>query len=199
MDRVAILLLSAGASARMRGADKLLEPVDGVPVLRRQAQAALALHGPVLVTLPPDRPNRAVALDGLKVRRVPVPDASRGMAASIRAGVAAMPKDMAGVMILPADMPEIDAGDLRAVRDAFEQAGGTRITRGASATGVPGHPVLFPACRFPELARVHGDIGAREVLKGAQIVLVPLPGQHALTDLDTPEQWAAWRAARMTA
>jgi hypothetical protein len=26
--------------------------------------------------------------------------------------------------------------------------------------------------------------------------LITLPARHAVTDLDTPEDWAAWRAAR---
>jgi molybdenum cofactor cytidylyltransferase len=41
-----------------------------------------------------------------------------------------------------------------------------------------------------------GDTGAREVLKrhSDRVHLVPLKGDRALTDLDTPEDWAAWRA-----
>ena len=38
--------------------------------------------------------------------------------------------------------------------------------------------------------------GAREVLRGAEVKLVPLPGRHALVDLDTPEDWAEWRGLR---
>ena len=46
-----LVLLAAGASRRMRGADKLLEPVDDEPLLRRQARAALASGvGPVAVS-----------------------------------------------------------------------------------------------------------------------------------------------------
>mgnify|MGYP006184317219 CR=1 FL=1 len=42
------------------------------------------------------------------------------------------------------------------------------------------------------------DEGARSVLvrHRARLRLVPLPGHHATTDLDTPEDWAAWRAAQ---
>lgn len=195
MDKPAILLLAAGASLRMRGADKLLQMVDGQPVLRRQAQAALATGAPVLVSLPTDRPARVAALQGLGVRQVGVADASEGMAASIRAGVAVVPPGVAGVAILPADMPEITARDLAAVLTAF-RAHGDRIVRGAGQSGVAGHPVVFPARLFGALLGLTGDQGAREVLRGEDIVTVPLPGNHALTDLDTPEAWAAWQAAR---
>jgi hypothetical protein len=85
----AILLLAAGSSSRMRGADKLLERVDGVPLLLRQARVALAAGVPVIVTLPGDRPARTAALAGLDLVTVPVPDAALGLSASIRAGVRA--------------------------------------------------------------------------------------------------------------
>ncbi|NBR54129.1 MAG: nucleotidyltransferase family protein, partial [Rhodobacteraceae bacterium] len=41
-----ILILAAGKSSRMRGRDKHLEEIDGVPLLRRLALAALALGEP---------------------------------------------------------------------------------------------------------------------------------------------------------
>ena len=195
LDSLAILLLAAGTSTRMRGSDKLLQVVGGQPVLRRQAQAALATGASVVVALPTDRPARLAALQGLSVQKVRVADAREGMAASIRAGVAALPEGVAGVAILPADMPEITARDLATVLTAF-RAHGDRIVRGAAQSGAAGHPVVFPARLFAALLALKGDQGARQVLRGEDIVSVPLPGTHALTDLDTPEAWAAWLAAR---
>ena len=40
-----------------------------------------------------------------------------------------------------------------------------------------------------------GDDGARDLLKGETVTSVPLPGDHATLDLDTPEAWARWRKA----
>jgi molybdenum cofactor cytidylyltransferase len=56
--------------------------------------------------------------------------------------------------------------------------------------------VLFPADLLPELAALTGDTGAREVLTrhATRVHLVPLKGDRALVDLDTPEDWADWRA-----
>ncbi|WP_412506377.1 NTP transferase domain-containing protein, partial [Roseovarius sp. SYSU LYC5161] len=61
MADLVILLPAAGASARMEGPDKLLEPVDGMPLLRRQVLMALATGAPVLVTLPPGAAKRRAA------------------------------------------------------------------------------------------------------------------------------------------
>lgn len=189
-----ILILAAGASSRMRGRDKLLEEVQGAPLLRHIASQALATGLAVTVTLPPDRPLREAALSGLAVRQVLVPNAGHGLSASLRAGLASLPPDSA-VMVLLADLPEMGTADLSTMaraRDAYPDA----ILRGTAADGTPGHPVIFPSWARADLAALTGDDGARPVLKAqaARVVAVPLPAAHATTDLDTPEDWAAWRA-----
>ncbi len=193
MSGPAILILAAGASARMRGADKLLQDLGGQPLLAVMVARAQATGLPCYVTLPDPGHPRAPAAAG--AQPVFVPDADQGMAASIRAGVAALPETVSAALILPADMPEIETADLQAVVAAFDPDQ-PRILRAATAQGVPGHPVLFPRRHFAELLELSGDQGARAVLKHHPVDLVTLPGQHALTDLDTPEDWARWRAAR---
>ena len=189
-----ILIPAAGSARRMRGGDKLMELIAGEPLLRRQARLARALCDTVIVTLRQDDPARRQALTGLDVTLLPVPQAAEGMAASLRAG-AALAKG--AVMILPADMPELGAADLTLMIGAFDQQPDA-ILRAASADGTPGHPVVFPADLRAQLQDLHGDEGARGVLirHAARIQLIALPDQHALTDLDTPEAWAAWRAER---
>jgi CTP:molybdopterin cytidylyltransferase MocA len=179
----------------MRGGDKLLEQVAGQPLLRVMLERAVAAaEGAVLCALPgPDHP-RATYLEDLRVTPVFVTDAAEGMGTSIRAGVTALPAVASAVMILPADMPELTADDLRTMLTAQKDAPHA-ILRAVDCDGVQGHPVIFPADLFPALGMCHGDMGARDVLRAQseRIVTVPLPDRHATTDLDTPEDWAAWR------
>ncbi|WP_126976562.1 nucleotidyltransferase family protein [Frigidibacter oleivorans] len=189
------LICAAGSSSRMRGSDKLIQQVDGVPVLRHAAAAARAAGMLVAVALPaagPFRAGRLAALQGLELTALPVPEAAEGIAASIRAGAAAA-EAAPGIMVLLADMPEIGAEDLAAVLAGWS-GDPDRVARATAADGRPGHPVLFPRRLFPRLATLTGDAGARGVLAGEDVLPVPLPGSRALTDLDTPEDWAAWRA-----
>lgn len=193
---VTILILAAGASTRMRGADKLLQDVDGEPILRRQARIAGETGCTVIVTLPVDRPARSAALAGLHLRQVLVPDAATGMSASLRRGIAALvPTPQGGVMILPADMPGFATADLAAMIAAFDAAP-DRMWRGMAANGQPGHPAIFPADLWPALAAATGDQGGIGVIRAhpGRVSLFALRGDAAITDLDTPEDWAAWRS-----
>ncbi len=187
-----IAILAAGASARMRGRDKLLEEVEGLSLLRLAATRALATGCRVLVTLPVPAPLRAAALGGLAVDLVPVADAGTGMAASFRA----LARTATGPLLVTlADMPEIDTPALCRLI-AAHRAAPDLVLRATASDGTPGQPVLFPARLVPAMAGLTGDTGARALLTGEKVRAVPLPGRAAVTDLDTPEDWAAWRAGR---
>ncbi|WP_412554635.1 NTP transferase domain-containing protein [Shimia sp. MIT1388] len=194
---LAILLLAAGASSRMRGGDKLLEEVDGIPLLRKLARHACAVSEIVLVCLREGDEARRSVLSGLNCQTIIVPDAAEGMAHSLRAGIAQLPNLANGVMVIPADMPDLTEQDLRSMI-AAHAAKPDKILRATSADNQPGHPVVFPKKLFGELRALSGDFGARSVLKrhADSVQLIPLPGCHALTDLDTPEAWQAWRQTR---
>lgn len=191
-----IVILAAGASSRMGGRDKLLEEVEGQPLIVRTAGMALATGLPVTVVLPPDRPVRRAAIAGMALRLAVADKAREGMAESLKAGFAALPAP-APVLLMLADLPEMQSEDLSAVL-AAGTAAPDLIHRGAAAGGEPGHPVLLPLWLWPEILDLTGDQGARELLlrHRERVRLVPLPGARAITDLDTPEDWAAWRKAQ---
>lgn len=196
MQDIAILIPAAGASSRMRGRDKLLEPVDGMPLLRRQALRAMATGAHVTVTLPDADHPRSAALAGLPVQLVMIPDSQEGMSASLRRGIAHLPRGLSAAMILPADMPELETADMTLIINAFRAIPHATLQQGTGEDGTPGHPVLFPADCFPALIGLTGDQGARDVLRANahRLRTVALPGRRALVDLDTPEAWEDWRA-----
>ncbi|MEO9780193.1 MAG: nucleotidyltransferase family protein [Sedimentitalea sp.] len=197
-----ILLLAAGQSSRMRGIDKLLQEVDGKPLIRRQADIARAVtSGPVIVALPPEPHPRYDALVGANVEVLPVPMAAEGMNASLRTGFAALPADVDAAMLLLCDLPELTQADLARIALAHDPNSDTLIWRGTTQDGKPGHPIVFSSKLFGEFSGLTGDGGGREVVKaaGTHIAHIPLPGNRARLDLDTPEDWAKWRAAHENA
>ena len=125
MTRVGAVVLAAGRSARFRaaggsGATKLVEKLGGKPIVRMAAEAALASRArPVIVVTGHARASVEAALAGLDVECAHNPEFSSGLASSLRVGLAAMPADVAGALVLLGDMPWIEARLIDALIDAF--------------------------------------------------------------------------------
>lgn len=192
---LAILILAAGQSSRMCGADKLLEQVEDAPLLTTITRRACATGHPIWVAMPPDAPKRVEAIDGLAITPVTVHDADKGMAHSIVAGLLALPATCSALMILPADMPMLQTTDLIAMATKWASLPPDSLLQANSQDGMPGHPVIFPNSCFDALRALAGDVGARSVVQShkAQLHHLTLPSDHATLDLDTPEEWAKWR------
>lgn len=189
-----IVIPAAGASSRMRGADKLLERVDGMPLLRRQTERALQSGCPVMVALPV-KSARHDALKGLNVTIVTVRDAAEGMGATLRTAAlfAARHAPDRPMMILLPDVPGIGPFDIRTVVARFEAEGRDKVVRATDETGRPGTPLIVPPRLIERFTALTGDDGGRKALEGEEIVTVSLSGTRATDDLDTPEDWTRWR------
>lgn len=197
--RVEVVLLAAGASCRMGDKDKLTELVDGEPLLRVSARAMLTSQADkVHVVLPKGNPEREATLEGLALTKITAFDSQLGMAASLRAGLRAVGEEADAVIIALADMPDVLPEHIDRLIAAFDVEENREIARAMDEDGQPGHPVLFARRFFESLALLEGDEGAKAIIREAKeyVVEVPTKGLGATTDLDTPQDWAEWRARR---
>ncbi|HEJ0103224.1 MULTISPECIES: nucleotidyltransferase family protein [Serratia] len=145
---------------------------------------ALASGLPVQVVT---RPDNLPVLAACAAKQVPVTLlASGGLGDSIAAGVAATPH-WQGWLIHLADMPFVGADVFRQVADALRQHA---IVRPCYAQQ-PGHPVGFSARLRKPLCQLRGDNGARELLQGAAVHLLPLEYPGVVQDIDLPSQLPA--------
>ncbi|WP_085337146.1 nucleotidyltransferase family protein [Serratia marcescens] len=133
------------------------------------------------------RPDNLPVLAACAANQVPVTLlASAGLGDSIAAGVAATPH-WQGWLIHLADMPFVGADVFRQVADALRQH---PIVRPCYAQQ-PGHPVGFSALLRKPLCQLRGDNGARELLQGAAVHLLPLEHPGVVRDIDLPSQLPA--------
>ena len=197
MNEVPIILLAAGRSSRMGGADKLMQLINGEPLVRRSARIALAV-GPVIAALPPAPHPRYQALNELNVITTEIANAAEGINASLRGVMALVPEQAPAVMILLADLPDLTSHDLGAVLQSRRENPQNLVWRGATEDETPGHPVIFDHALFNDLSQLTGDTGAQEVVNRCKekVHLHRLPAQNALLDLDTPEDWINWESKR---
>lgn len=198
MQKTALLILAAGRSSRMMGRDKCFALIDGAPLLWVMTTRALATGAKTYVTLPSANHPRARLLDGTKATAVIVDNPTQGLSASLRAGIAALPEEISGAMIIPADMPDLQISDFKRLLSLFDDACTANILRATTKDGTPGHPVILPKWLFPEIALLTGDRGAGSLLNSYrdQTTLVALCDQRAICDLDTPEEWDEWNKRR---
>ncbi|MCP1108137.1 nucleotidyltransferase family protein [Serratia nevei] len=145
---------------------------------------ALASGLPVQVVT---RPDNLPVLAACAANQVPVTLlASAGLGDSIAAAVAATPH-WQGWLIHLADMPFVGAEVFRQVASALRQHA---IVRPCYAQQ-PGHPVGFSAQLRKPLCQLRGDHGARELLQGAAVHLLPLEHPGVVQDIDLPSQLPA--------
>lgn len=190
--RIEGVLLAAGQSRRAGGVNKLLARIDGEPLVRIAAKAALAsgLSGLTVVTGHMAE-EVAAALSGLDVALVQNPDYADGMAGSIRTGVKALGPDADAAMILLADMPGITAAVLDRLIEAYRPHEGVTLVL-ATTHGKRGNPVLWDRSHFDALARLEGDTGARHLIgQNASAMREVEIGEAARLDLDTREALSA--------
>lgn len=193
----AIVVLAAGQSRRMGRRNKLLEVVDGEPMVRHAVRAAesAAAGRPVVVVTGHDRERLEAALGGFDVEFVHNPDYGAGLSTSLARGVSSLPTGVEGAIVCLGDMPGVRAEHLEQLGAAFDPEAGAAICV-ATRRGKRGNPVLFAARFFPEMCDVEGDVGARHLI-GAYADLVrevEMPDDAVLLDIDSPSALEAFRA-----
>ena len=195
--KVAGLVLAAGRSTRMGGPNKLLEEINGKPLVRIATEQVLASRAErVIVVTGHQRERVERTLDGLPVTFVHNPNFAEGLSTSLKTGIAAVPPDADGAIVCLGDMPQVSAKLIDRLIAAFDPPRGALVVI-PTIDGKRGNPVLWSRRFFPDLLAVDGDVGARHLISGyaEAVTEVPLDDGGALIDVDTPEALIAVRAA----
>lgn len=190
MTGVAAVLLAAGGSRRM-GSPKQLLRIDGITLVRRAAEIALASRcQAVYLVVGAAAEALRQELSGLDLEVVENPGWETGLAGSIRVGIeavrAARP-ELDAAILAPVDQPRLHTPLLDRLIEVFE--GGERGIVACSYAGTVGAPALFARAHFPELTALRGDRGAKSLLEAHAAELAQVPFPDGATDLDTPEDF----------
>lgn len=200
MSKVAAIILAAGRASRFgaqAGDSKVTARLDGKPLVRHVAEAALASSArPVIVVTGHAAEAAQTALTGLDVAFAHNTQAASGMASSLRCGLAAAPPSCEAALVLLADMPRVQAATLDALIAAYEAAAPRPAAVAPVYEGRRGNPVLLDRSLFAAVAALEGDVGARGMLKaaGAGLHEIAVADAGVLFDVDTREALAAEQA-----
>jgi molybdenum cofactor cytidylyltransferase len=163
---IAGIVLAAGLSRRF-GDNKLLAPLDGLPLVRHVVAAALAsrLERVVIVLGHQGARVRAALadlLDGSRCSAIVNGAYRDGQSGSVIAGLDVVRHEFPAAMFLMGDQPRLDAAIIDALVAAHEVAG-TDICY-PSRNGMRRNPVIFGRRFYPDILALSGDTGARAVI-----------------------------------
>lgn len=156
------LVLAAGGSTRM-GRPKQLAELDGRPLLAHVLEA--------VESSPVDRVVVALGgaadevLDRVELGRAEplvVEGWAAGMGHVLASALAQAGGDWEAVVVLLGDQPLVPGRAVARVVEAWRAGAGPMVT--ATYDGRPGHPKLFDRRLLPDLLRLTGDTGARDLL-----------------------------------
>jgi molybdenum cofactor cytidylyltransferase len=173
-----LVVLAAGLSTRF-GRNKLVEPVDGIPMVARVVKAGqdAGLKNTVVVT-GHDRDKVLAALSSFKLEEVFNEEYVKGMSTSIRAGVAHVREKARAVAITPGDMAFITPRLFQVVLDEYSRARNHIIV--ATYKGRSGHPILFDSHTFADLLSIS------ETKRGMKEVVQKFRESTTYVDTSTP-------------
>ncbi|MEU7550831.1 nucleotidyltransferase family protein [Streptomyces sp. NPDC044571] len=186
------LLLAAGGGRRLGGRPKALLPYRGRPLVENAVRVLReAGCDPVHVVLGAAAAEVREQAELADCVLVDNPDWAQGMGSSLRVGLASLAGTGAGAALVSlVDQPGIGTAAVARVLEAYRSP--TSLVA-AAYDGERGHPVLFGADRWADIAATaEGDKGARVHLThhADELRLVECGDVAEAFDIDTPPDLA---------
>lgn len=192
MTEVAAIILAAGLSRRMGRCNKLLLPIDGVPMIRHMVETYRAVTTvPVVVVTGHEADLVEAVLSASGVRTVYNPDFASGQQSSVACGLRTV-ESAAQILIGLGDQPMLTPTDLRALLAAHAAADPARISI-PLLEAARGNPIVVPGALHARLLADPRAPGCKSFTRAhpehVQFHALPNPGLYA--DVDTPQAYAA--------
>ncbi len=185
--KIAAIILAAGGSRRMTEKNKLLEEVNGRPMIAQVISTALSSHlDPVIVVLGYEANKIRHSISDLNYTHVLNSNWEKGMSTSIVVGISALDNNCAGAMIILGDMPLITVDELKLFIEKFESYHGDKIIYPVF-NKIQGNPVIFPSKYFNKLKDLSGDQGAKAIINKHNSIEIEIGSESVLIDIDTKE------------
>jgi molybdenum cofactor cytidylyltransferase len=182
------LLLAAGRGSRFdpSGAkSKLLQTIDGLPVVCHAAATLLAACTKVVAVVRPQSSELKLWLREAGCHVVECADAHSGMGHSLAWGLAEAERlyNPEVLVVMLGDMPYVKSSTIKtlvyAINDDVQAVA-------PEFMGRRGNPGVFGRTHFQALGQCQGDRGAAAVLRPEEIHLVNVPDPGVLNDIDLP-------------
>ena len=196
---ITAILLAAGQSKRMDGENKLIKEIDGIPLIKYAIKNILGSTVDELIIVVGHEKEiiENIVDKNKKIKFVYNKDFSNGIASSIKIGLGEVSNKTKNFFISLADMPNVNQNIYNKLIKAKNNYNMKLKPENRKEIVIPtndgkdGNPVLFSIFMKPEVMKICGDIGAKEIIENnkTKILRVPFGGDGVILDFDTQDSF----------
>ncbi|MCM4163181.1 MULTISPECIES: nucleotidyltransferase family protein [unclassified Arenibacter] len=187
---IAIMIMAAGMSSRMKAIKQLLPWEDSTLIGNALKNAQSSKATKVLTVLGANGQLIEKESDFSSTETVLNPNWRMGLGNSIAYGakhLLGQDQDYDGILVMLADQPLIDNLYLNMLIDNFSSSKHSIVaTKYADRVGVP---AIFGKIHFKALMELNSDYGAREIIKTHQNDVLEVSADGKALDIDTKEEY----------
>ena len=196
---ISSILLAAGQSLRMRGKNKLIKEVDGIPLIKYAVKNILASTVDEIIIVLGHEKDLIKNIIGVnkKIKFVYNRDFKKGISSSIKIGLNHISKKTDAFFISLGDMPNVNQNIYNKLIKSMIKYNKKLKPKYKKEIIIPtfetknGNPVLFSKFMKRKVMLVKNDTGANEIIKlnKDKILNIPFDNDGILLDFDTPDNF----------
>lgn len=193
MEKIAVLVLAAGKSSRMKDIKQLLK-INSKTLLEIALETAKSVTSASVFCVLGANATKIKKETNIKnIEFIFNKDFKTGLSSSIVTGIHHLKKlhtNFDGALILLADQPDVNTAYLNAlILISYKNKDKIIASSYHNKAGVP---VIFPKKYFNELLLLDGDKGAKEFLQNHKNETIQLKREQPFKDLDTQEEYQSY-------
>jgi len=196
---ISTILLAAGQSLRMKGENKLVKKIKGIPLIKYAVKNILASTVDEIIIVLGHEKDLIRNIIGLnrKIKFVYNKDFKKGISSSIKIGLKSISKKSEAFFISLGDMPNVNQNIYnKLIKSRFKYNKKLKLQHKKEIIiptfeGKNGNPILFSKFMKDKIMLVKNDLGASEIIKlnKEKILNVPLNNKSIFLDFDTPDSF----------
>ena len=196
---ISTILLAAGQSSRMKGENKLIKEIDGIPLIKYAVKNILTSAVDEIVIVLGHEKDLIKSIIGIdkKIKFTYNKDFKKGISSSIKTGLKNISKKSEAFFISLGDMPNVNQNIYnKLIKSRFKYNKKLKLQHKKEIIiptfeGKNGNPVLFSKFMKDKIMLVKNDLGASEIIKlnKEKILNVPFNNDAIFLDFDTPDSF----------
>ena len=184
------IVLAAGKSNRFGEKNKLCEIINGKPIINNILDTLLKIFAPSEMIIIVGHEHKIITnlINNEEIKILENSAYKKGIGTSISLAIKNLETNIQGVMIIPADMPYINAMDLINLENKFLEYNCEKVIMPQYNLRT-GNPVILPRIYFNMLKSLKDDFGAKSLIRKKDIINFET-GIGTIFDIDTRDDLA---------